>query len=126
MFLDTNVLIEILSSEPRLDLIKFCNPYIENESVYISEIVLMEFLSWDKFTDNDIKIATKNILKICKIKKQNKAILYKTAELRRKRSSLKLPDAIIAATALIYKMPLLTFNLNDFKDIDKLNLRYLD
>jgi len=35
---------------------------------------------------------------------------------------MKLPDAIIAATALVYDLTLVTRNVADFKNIDRLKL----
>jgi predicted nucleic acid-binding protein len=37
-----------------------------------------------------------------------------------RQSKIKLPDAIIAATALVHNQTLLTRNVNDFKNISKL------
>ncbi|NJK84443.1 MAG: type II toxin-antitoxin system VapC family toxin [Saprospiraceae bacterium] len=48
-------------------------------------------------------------------------IKRKTAEIR-KAYKIKLPDAIIAATALAYDLTLLTRNVSDFKNIDGINL----
>lgn len=50
-----------------------------------------------------------------------KDIKLKTAEIR-KAHKIKLPDAIIAATALAYDLILLTSNVSDFKNINGLNL----
>jgi predicted nucleic acid-binding protein len=36
--------------------------------------------------------------------------------------NLQIPDAIIAATSVIYKIPLFTYNLKDFKYIPKIEL----
>lgn len=47
------------------------------------------------------------------------AIADKTIELR-KAYRIKLPDAIIAATALVYGLVLVTRNTDDFKNIDGL------
>jgi predicted nucleic acid-binding protein len=41
-----------------------------------------------------------------------------------KQSKIKLPDAIIASTALVHNLTLLTRNVNDFKNISK--LAYID
>jgi len=46
---------------------------------------------------------------------------YKTADLRKKHV-IKLPDAIIAATALIYELALISRNVSDFKNIEGLQL----
>jgi predicted nucleic acid-binding protein len=40
----------------------------------------------------------------------------------RKTYRIKLPDAIIAATALVYDLDLITHNISDFKNIAKLRL----
>ena len=48
-------------------------------------------------------------------------IKEKTAELR-KMYKIKLPDAIIAATALVYDLTLITRNTNDFRHIEFLQM----
>jgi predicted nucleic acid-binding protein len=48
-------------------------------------------------------------------------IKYKTADIRKKHR-IKLPDAIIAATSLVYKLTLVSRNVSDFKIIDGLQL----
>jgi predicted nucleic acid-binding protein len=50
-----------------------------------------------------------------------KEIKLKTADIR-KANKIKLPDGIIAATALVHGLILLTRNVSDFKNIDGLNL----
>lgn len=47
------------------------------------------------------------------------AVADKTIELR-KTHKIKTPDAIIAATALVYGLTLITRNITDFKNIDGL------
>ena len=48
-------------------------------------------------------------------------IKYKTAEIR-KMHTIKLPDAIIAATALVYDLTLISRNVSDFKNIEGLKV----
>ncbi len=48
-------------------------------------------------------------------------IVSKTIEVRRK-YKLKLPDAVIAATAIVMKLQLITRNITDFKGIKGLKL----
>jgi len=125
MFLDTNVLISILSHTPDKLLLEKVDPYIRKQEAYISDIVLIEFLSWPKFSEFDkldvhkIFVALRNIFKVVRIKK---SIIIKTAEIRRKYKKVKLPDAVIAATAISYGMELLTFNTEDFEQISELKL----
>jgi predicted nucleic acid-binding protein len=49
------------------------------------------------------------------------AVTQKTIALRRNKK-IKLGDAIIAATALIYNLTLITRNMDDFKNIDGLTV----
>jgi predicted nucleic acid-binding protein len=49
------------------------------------------------------------------------SIILRTIELRRSRR-IKVPDAIIAATALVYDLTLITHNLSDFETIPGLKL----
>lgn len=49
-------------------------------------------------------------------------VVTKTMELRKSHPKLKLPDLIIAATALEYNLQLITHNLDDFKNIKGLQL----
>ena len=50
-----------------------------------------------------------------------KPIIEKTIEIR-KRAKIKLPDAIIAASALVNNATLVTYNVKDFKMIDRITL----
>ena len=50
-----------------------------------------------------------------------KPIIEKTIEIR-KRSKIKLPDAIIAASALVNNAALVTNNVKDFKTIDGISI----
>ena len=47
----------------------------------------------------------------------DKEVTKKTIELRRNQNKLKLGDAIIAATAIVHQLTLVTNNIKDFKDI---------
>ncbi|MDB4921142.1 type II toxin-antitoxin system VapC family toxin [Mucilaginibacter sp.] len=51
----------------------------------------------------------------------NEDIVAKTIELRKK-YKIKLPDAVIAATALVFNLVLITHNTIDFKNIKSLKL----
>ena len=48
-------------------------------------------------------------------------VKLKTAEIR-KAHKLKLPDAIIAATAIVYDLTLISRNVPDFKNINGLKI----
>ena len=51
----------------------------------------------------------------------NASVIQKAVELRQQRK-MRLGDAVIAATALVHKMPLVTRNVDDFKHIPDLTL----
>ena len=51
----------------------------------------------------------------------NERVIEKTIEIR-KHCRIKLPDAIIAATALTNNLTLLTRNMTDFRNIENLNV----
>jgi predicted nucleic acid-binding protein len=51
----------------------------------------------------------------------NEDIIIKTIELQKK-YKVKLPDAVIAATELVFDLALITHDIADFKNIEGLNL----
>ena len=86
----------------------------ENQPV-ISAITEIELLCWKTASDNDLKILL-NFINDAVVIELEQPIKLKTAEVR-KTHRIKLPDAIIAATALVYNLTLITRNTNDFKVI---------
>lgn len=65
----------------------------------------------------------KKIFEACEVIGISEAIINKTIALRKSRK-IKLPDAIIAATAISLNLNLITHNLSDFEKIS--NLKILD
>ena len=51
----------------------------------------------------------------------DKAIINQTILLRKSRK-IKLPDAIIAATAMVHELTLITHNIKDFERIERLQV----
>lgn len=97
----------------------FMDSVFEVES-NISIITKIELLSWvtdAKSLYRQIEIFTEDSI----IYSLSDEIASKTIELRRK-YKLKTPDAIIAATALVHKLTLLTDNERDFKAIRGLRI----
>jgi predicted nucleic acid-binding protein len=60
-----------------------------------------------------------SFVKYANISNINSKVIDKTIEIR-KTHKIKLPDAIIAATALVNNQTLLTRNIGDFKNIENL------
>ena len=88
----------------------------------ISVITEIELLSWRLAAEDDIN--TINIfLSGSQIHQLDNDVKLQTIEIR-KQTRLKLPDAIIAGTAIVYNKTLITRNTADFKKIP--NLKTLD
>ncbi len=117
--LDSNILIyhingELNEREERLfsDMVK--------AGAYISVISRIEILGWQRHTKESLKITRDLIQRL-----REYSLTSKVAELCisiRQKYRVKLPDAIIAATALYLSLPLMTRNVKDFSLIPDLKL----
>ncbi|TDX87176.1 type II toxin-antitoxin system VapC family toxin [Epilithonimonas xixisoli] len=83
---------------------------------FISEVELLGFKNISKSQESKLK----ELIKDCFLIEWNSKIKEKTIDLR-KRYSIKLPDAIIAATSLVYGLPLVTAD-KGFSKIEELDL----
>jgi len=81
---------------------------ITNRNLFVSVISEIEVLSFPALTEND-KILIKNFLSECYIIDIEPAIKDITIEIR-SRFKIKLPDAVIAATAMYFDLPLFTMD----------------
>lgn len=88
---------------------------IFKKSFNISVITKIEFLGWKRHTESGLKEAT-DFLQESRVIYIDEDIASKTIELR-KNHSIKLPDALIAATALNGDYILVTRNESDFKNL---------
>jgi len=109
---DTNILLYLLAGDKTLARI------LNNKKVYISFITELELMSFKSLTQKE-KSLVEALINECIIIDINNSIKQYTIELRRK-YSIKLPDAIIAATTEYINLPLLTSD-NDFKKINEIN-----
>jgi tRNA(fMet)-specific endonuclease VapC len=112
---DSCVLIEYLKENPLIQ--KKIND-IPTENIVVNSIILMELFSGarNKRELNSIKIRL-NKFQLLEI---NQSVMDETVSLLEEyhlSHGLKIPDAIIAATARYHDIPLYTFNLRDFKFI---------
>lgn len=120
---DTNIFIYALNGEEPFA--KNIYQWIVNKTILISAIVAAEFLSGGKPIERDKFQALIDKLNTVSV---DTAVARMAADYKRqfssKKPSLKLPDALIAATCKLYDAVLVTENLNDFpmKDIEKLKL----
>jgi len=115
---DTNTAIYYLQQQfpPRAE--KFIDDLLIEEQPCISAITEIELLCWKTATEKDIEVLH-NFIKDALIIELERSIKLKTADIR-KQHRLKLPDAIIAATALVYDLTLITRNTKDFDGISGL------
>ena len=113
LLLDTNIILYLLRGDTTLADI------LEGKQVYISFITELELYSFKELRPQD-KVKIDTILKVCSIIDINAGVKEKAIEIR-KEYKVKLPDSIIAGTALYFKMPLISAD-KGFEKIEELNL----
>jgi predicted nucleic acid-binding protein len=96
---------------------------IADKEIVISFITELELLAFPNITEDSEK-TIKGLIKNCQVTDINSTIKSLTMEFRRK-SKLKLPDAIIAASAFYSKLPLLTSD-KQFRTLNELDLIIYD
>ncbi len=113
---DTNFLIYTSQKNPVVE------PFLDyNIGIsFISEMELLGVFSISKIQKNSMK----NIVNECFVIEMNIEIKNKAIQIKQK-YKLKLPDAIIAASAILYNLPFITAD-SDFKNIKELNLLFLE
>src|SRR3989344_5243119 len=114
ILLDTNILLLHLKE----GILKRVPPEME---LCVSVITVAEALRYPGLGDNDLKIIS-DLLDIMVTFDIDLLIARRAAELGRTRAT-KLPDLLIAATALEMHAPLITKNIHDFKGIPELIAR---
>ena len=93
------------------------------ENISLSTITLME-LFYGALNKRELLKIKKHMqdLEILHINKETDEIAVELIEKYSKSHGLRIPDALIAATAIQRKLPLFSFNIKDFKYIDRLSL----
>lgn len=99
---------------------KFIDNLLKDEQPAISAITEIELLCWKTATNEDMAIL-QNFINDALVIELEQPIKLKAAELR-KAYHIKLPDAVIAASALVNGLTLITRNIADFKNIRDLEL----
>ena len=116
--LDSNIIIGYLAGTIPVNGMKVVSNII-NQTPRISVISQIEVLRFNDTPENEAILA--NFINTSIIYSLNFSIVRRTIELC-KQNRIKLPDAIIAATALVENFTLVTRNIDDFKDINNLLL----
>lgn len=119
--LDTNSGIEYIAGSLPPKAIVWLDSIIETE-VAISVINQIEMLGFSPPNPADL-LPFEELVATLKIFPLDEPIIKETISLRKKHK-IKLPDAVIAATALVHGLSLITRNKADFKKIP--NLQFID
>lgn len=117
---DTNAAIYYLQQQFPPGAEKFIDDLLKDEQPVISAITEIELLCWKTATQKDLELLH-NFINDALVIELEQSIKLKTADIR-KAHRIKLPDAIIAATALVYDLKLLSRNVADFGSINGLTV----
>jgi predicted nucleic acid-binding protein len=116
--IDTNIIIDYTSNLLPEPVIDFVENLLENE-FQISVISFIEVMGFNETDDKLAKLA--HFLSFATVMPLDDLVTQSTIDLRRK-MKIKLPDAIIASTALAYNLILVTRNSKDFDKIENLEV----
>ncbi len=115
LILDTNVVIDYLNNQlPEDRILWLKNSFIVAQPC-LSIITELELLSWPKLSEHGITTIQK-FVSHCFIYPLSRETVNLAAALRRNRR-ISLPDAVIAATAMMHNQTLVTRNVKDFAGI---------
>ena len=114
--IDTNSVIDYLDNK----LPDGANKLMGTISSKMSVITRIELLSWPGANENQT-IVLEEFINGSLVYALDEPVIIKAIEIR-KTYKIKLPDAIIAATALIYEFTLISRNTKDFKNIPGLEV----
>lgn len=113
ILVDTNILLYLLKGNDTLEQL------LHGKNIYLSFITELELIGFPQINAEEEK-QIKALLEESTIIQLDAAIKKQYVELRRKHG-LKLADAVIAATAIVFEIPLITAD-KQFKKISDLSL----
>ena len=117
---DSSVLILFLNDALADDAVELFNTSLHAGKAEISAIVRAEVLAWSGHSVASLEAASA-LLNICKLTPVTLEVADEAARIRRE-TGLKLPDSLIAATALLQSASLVTANGKDFRRVSGLTL----
>jgi predicted nucleic acid-binding protein len=115
MLLDSNIIIYAAQAEN-----EFLREFIAINSPYVSALSYLEVLGYHQLTDTD-KNYFEDFFKASQILSISEAVISQAVQLKQ-RKKMSLGDAIIAGTAKIYDLTIVTRNVDDFNWITELKL----
>lgn len=115
ILLDANIIIySALKNQENL------RKWVSKQSPIISSITQLEVLGYHRITQEEIAFAKRYFL-CCELIPINQNIIHIAINLRQQKK-MSAGDSIVAATALINDLPVVTANTRDFQHIEGLKL----
>ncbi|MGB3548017.1 MAG: type II toxin-antitoxin system VapC family toxin [Saprospiraceae bacterium] len=115
---DTNIAIYYLNGGLNPVALNFINEIPIYSKPHLSVIAERELLSWSEITDEELK-QVEMFIENSFVLPVNEEVKNRTIAIKRHKK-IKLPDALIAASAIVYNCTLLSRNEKDFLNIDGL------
>ena len=113
--IDSNTVIDYLEGRLPQKGVQMIDQLLNGGIAYLSDVNKMELLSFNPPNPNALRVVEQFIQR-CNILSISEDIVNKTIEIRRVHKR-KLPDMIIAATAIIHNFTLLSRNRSDLNNI---------
>jgi predicted nucleic acid-binding protein len=113
--LDSNII--VYSAYPEYS---YLRSLVDNENNYTSAVSIVEVLGFHKLKEDE-EAYYESVFHVLQILDVSRDIINRAKEIRQSKN-IKLGDALIAATALIYDLELNTRNLKDFESISEIRL----
>ena len=113
ILVDTNIFLYLMNGNDTIEEI------LQGKNIYVSFMTELELIGFKNINPKEEK-QIHNLLSDCSIILMNDFIKVKYVDLRKK-YHLKLADAVIAATAIVYNMPLITAD-KQFRTVKELTL----
>jgi predicted nucleic acid-binding protein len=120
LLFDSNIVIFYLRDELDVATTELLESALDNNFAAISVVTRAEVLAWSNHTSESLTLAEELLAAFLNIPVDEK-IANGAAQIRRS-VNIKLPDALIAATALDAQRTLVTANVRDFEKIADLGL----
>jgi predicted nucleic acid-binding protein len=114
--IDTNIILDALGNKMPPNVMQKINLV----KPFVSVITYIESLGWHNVTVTELQIMQSFMDNAIVLQLDEPVV--ETAVLIKQQKKIGLGDAIIAATAIVYNMVLVTRNVGDFKTIDNLTL----
>ena len=117
--LDSNTVIDYIAGLYSDKATQWLNQLIDDEIV-VSVITKIEVLSFDPDKDDNYSILI-DFFEASTILELSDSIVNKTIQMRQKQK-IKLPDSVIASTALVHGLVLVSRNTKDFRSVPDLEV----